>query len=53
MKVTETVSVDIDPKLSIPDLSPEEFRYRNVMLLVKEVSDGYSSFREHSIVNVS
>ena len=27
VKVTETVSVDIDPKLSIPDLSPEEFRY--------------------------
>lgn len=47
------MSVEVDPHLAIPSLEPDEFRYRNVMLLVKEVRDGYVSFREHSLVNQS
>jgi len=39
--------------MTIPSLEPDEFRYRNVMLLIKEVNDGYVSFREHSLVNQS
>ena len=51
MKVSEGVNVDVDVHVAIPSLEPEEFRYRNVMLLIKEVNDGYVSFREHSLVN--
>lgn len=47
------IKTEIDVNMPIPEMSAEEWRYKNVMLLLKEVQDGYVSFRNHSIVNKS
>ena len=41
---------DVDIFTSNEFLSPEDFRYKNIMLLIKEMQDGFYSFREHSLV---
>jgi len=42
-------SVDVDTVFEA--LNVDDFRYNNVMLLITEVSKGFVSYREHSIVN--
>lgn len=44
---------EFDMNMPLPEMTAEEWRYRNVMLLLKEVEDWYVSFRTHSLVNKS
>ncbi len=44
-------TMSVNTHTPVWELSTDDFRYTNVMLVMKEVSDGYFSFRSHSIVN--
>lgn len=44
-------TMSVNTHTPVWELGADDFRYTNVMLVMKEVSDGYFSFRSHSIVN--
>lgn len=44
-------TMSVNTHTPVWELAADDFRYTNVMLVMKEVSDGYFSFRSHSIVN--
>jgi len=44
-------TMSVNTHTPVWELWEEDFRYTNVMLVMKEVSDWYFSFRSHSIVN--
>lgn len=41
----------MDTGIPVFKLDENDFRYMNISLTIKEVIDGYTSFRTHSIVN--
>lgn len=51
IKLSDTNNISVNVENVIPELNAEEFRYSNIALLIKEVSDGFISFKEYSIVN--
>jgi hypothetical protein len=44
-------TMSVNTHTPVWELAADDFRYTNVMLVMKEVNDGYFSFRSHSIVN--
>ena len=44
-------SISVDVSVPLVDMDESDFRYASVALMLKELSDGFFSFREHSIIN--
>ena len=51
IKVWHNSHVSVNVERILPELSQEDYRYSNIALLIKEVSDWFISFKEYSIVN--
>lgn len=51
LNVTEDATLNVNTHTPVWKLSEDDFRYLNVSSIIKEVSDGYFSFRTHYIVN--
>ena len=43
--------IAVDVSVPLVEMDESDFRYASVALMLKELSDGFFSFREHSIVN--
>ena len=49
LKISETTDLRVDFLKDKSEMTQADFRYRNVLLLIREVQLGYHSFRTHSI----